>query len=187
LVSDYQDGLDSDFPTPLGIGVGTTVRVSSTQLGTLNLYVSAEWFAGVDKFDVIKTEEFVGQSDGEVYRNEITHELDDVLNFGLGIEHIFNENITLYGSIRTDFSAKKQGSDSTLTVTDWDIYHILAGTTFRLKNTEWTIGFGYSWGSAEKTKEAGLIDPSEDYQYQNILKYVDFRYNSINILFGFSF
>ena len=94
VIADYQDGLDSDFPTPLALGVGTTITLSTTQLGTLNLYASAEWYAGVDKFEVVKTKEFVGQSDGEIYRNEITHELDDVLNIGLGFEHIFSKNFT---------------------------------------------------------------------------------------------
>jgi len=115
------------------------------------------------------------------------HELDDVLNFGLGLEHILNKNITFYGSIRTDFSARKPGSDTTLSVTDWDIYHIVAGTTFRLKNTEWTIGLGYSWGNSEKTRESNVNDPNEEYQYGSLIENVNFRYNSINILLGFSF
>jgi long-subunit fatty acid transport protein len=129
----------------------------------------------------------VGQSDGETYRNEITHELDDVLNFGLGIENIFNENITLYGSVRTDFSARKKGSDTTLTVTDWDIYHIMAGTTFRIKNTEWTLGLGYSWGRSGKAKTPSIDDPHARYQIRDFFQNVDFAYSSINILFGFSF
>jgi hypothetical protein len=187
VIADYQDGLDSDYPTPLALGVGATYTIAITRFGKLNLYASAEWYAGVDKFLVIKTEEFVGQSDGEIYRNEITHELDDVLNFGLGIEHILNENITLYGSIRTDFSARKPGSETTLTVTDWDIYHIMAGTTFRFKKTQWTLGLGYSWGSSEKKKAPSIDDPYERYQNRRLLGNWDFKYDSISILFGFSF
>jgi hypothetical protein len=187
VIADYQDGLDSDFPTPLALGVGATYTLAITRLGFVNLYASAEWYAGVDKFDVIKTEEFAGQSDGEIYRNEITHELDDVLNFGLGIEHILNENITFYGSIRTDFSARKPESNSTLSVTDWDIYHIMTGTTFRIKNTEWTLGLGYSWGNSEKRRNPGTDDPNEEYQYSSLIENVNFGYNSVNILFGFSF
>lgn len=187
LIADYQDGLDSAFPTPLALGAGATITLSSKEIGTLNLYASAEWYAGIGKFDVIKTEEFVGQSDGETYRNEITHELDEVFNFGLGIEHIFNRNITLYGSIRTDFSARKPGSDTTLSVTDWDIYHIMVGTTFRIKNTEWTLGLGYSWGNSEKKKEPSIDDPNEQYRINQLFKNVDFQYDSVNIVFGFSF
>jgi len=187
LIADYQDGLDSAFPTPIALGVGTKITLSSKEIGTLNLYASAEWYAGIDRFDVVKTEEFVGQSDGETYRNEITHELDDVLNFGLGIEHIFNKNITLYGSIRTDFSARKQGSDTTLSVSDWDIYHIMAGTTFRIKNTEWTLGLGYSWGRSAKEKNSSIDDPYEQYKLSQLFQDVYFKYESISILFGFSF
>jgi hypothetical protein len=187
LTADYQDGVDSNFPTPIALGVGTKITLSSKEIGTLNFYASAEWYAGIDKFDVVKTEEFVGQSDGETYRNEITHELDDVLNFGLGIEHIFNKNITLYGSIRTDFSARKQGSDTTLSVTDWDIYHIMAGTTFRIKNTEWTLGLGYSWGGSKKERSPSIDDPYEQYKISQLFQDVRFNYDSISVLFGFSF
>ena len=187
LIADFQDGLDSAFPTPLALGVGTTITLSSKEIGTLNLYASAEWYAGIDKFDVIKTEEFVGQSDGQIYRYEITHELDDVLNFGIGIEHILNKNITLYGSIRTDYSARNSESDTTLSVSDWDIYHIMAGTTFRIKNTEWTLGLGYSWGYNNTKKELSIDDPYEEYQVSQLFKNVVFRYDSVNIVFGFSF
>jgi hypothetical protein len=187
LIADYQDGLDSDFPTPLALGIGANYTLAITRLGSVSLFASAEWYAGVDKFDVIKTEEFVGQSDGKIYRNEITHELDNVVNFGLGIEHILNENITFYGSIRTDFSARKPGSDTTLSVTDWDIYHIMTGTTFRLKNTEWTIGLGYSWGNSEKRKNASIDDPNEKYRHSSLIENMNIKYNSVNFLFGFSF
>jgi hypothetical protein len=173
--------------SPLALGVGATYTLAITRLGFVNLYASAEWYAGIDKFDVIKTEEFVGQSDGKTHRNEITHELDDVLNFGLGIEHILNENITFYGSIRTDFSARKPGSDTTLSVTDWDIYHIMTGTTFRIKNTEWTLGLGYSWGKSEKKRNADIVNPDPDRQFVGLIENVNFGYNSVNILFGFSF
>lgn len=187
VIADYQDGLDSDYPTPLALGVGATYTIAITRMGTMNLYASAEWYAAVDKFVVINTDEFVGQSDGVIYRNEITHELDDVLNFGLGIEHILNKSITFYGSIRTDFSAKKPGSDTTLTVTDWDLYHFMVGTTFRFKKTQWTLGLGYSWGSREKKKDPSIDDPYEKYKIRNFLGDWDFRYDSVSILFGFSF
>ena len=186
VIADYQEGLDSDFPTPLALGIGATYKLAITRLGTINLYASAEWYSGIRRFDVIKTEEFVGQSDGETYRTEITHELDDVINYGLGIEHIFNKNITLYGSITTDFSARRPGSDTTLSVTDWDIYHITSGTTFRIKDTQWTLGLGYSWGG-RKERRTDSLDPEVENKFKWYLKNVDFKYDSIKFLFGFSF
>lgn len=186
VIADYQEGLDSDFPTPFVLGIGATYKLAITKLEIINLYASAEWYSGIRKFDVIKTKEFVGQSDGKTYRTEITHELDDVLNYGLGIEYVFNKNITLYGSITTDFSARKPGSDTNLSVTDWDIYHLSTGATFRVKNTEWTLGLGYAWGDRKKRRTDSL-DPEVENKFKWYLNNVNFKYDSIKFLFGFSF
>ena len=50
------------------------------------MHLSAEWFAAVDKFDVLDTEPFVGQSSGNTMRNDVIHEMAQVLNFAIGFE-----------------------------------------------------------------------------------------------------
>jgi len=83
LAADYQDGLDANYRTPLSLGFGMTFKFQNVRL-----YGSAEWYDDMDKYEFISAEDFPAQSSGEILSNNLTHELDSVLNYGAGIEYI---------------------------------------------------------------------------------------------------
>jgi hypothetical protein len=154
------------------------------------LYVSAEWFSGIDKYAAIKGENFEGQSTGEILPNEVTHEVAQVFNMALGAEHRLSSHFTLYGSFWTDYSARQEDSTTNLTVADWDIFHVMGGTTVTFKNTTLTLGIGYSHGSRDAgSRESVLNRP--DVTIENLASSffsdLAYTYSSFVWVFGFTF
>jgi len=145
FVADYQEGLSSTYKTPWSVALGAAYKREST-----TLHVTTEYFAPVGEFTVLSPEPFVGQSTGDTIVVQITQQLADILNFGIGVEHIFKPHLSGYLSFRTDFSADIEGSDDTADIgaTGWDIYFITAGAAFRLGNADLTAGLAFGWGSS---------------------------------------
>ncbi len=182
MAADFQDGLDSDYRTPLSLGIGLTYKFEN-----FRLYGSAEWFSRVNKYDVITGEDFTVQSTGGSLPNKVTHELDSVLNYGFGIEYTFNPNLKTYSSFTTDFSARRPGSDTNLSVTDWNIYHIMGGTTFTIKRYSFTLGLGYSVGNRLTRQRSEPIPLSVQERLIGIIDQLEFSYSNVKFLFGFAF
>ncbi len=182
MLADFQKGLPADYKNPWSVGLGATIKIGST-----NVYTSAEWFSGLDEYVVVKGSDFEGQTSGDILPNQITHELDDVLNFGLGLEQILSPSLTLYGSFWTDFSAHKPNSTSNLSVTDWDIYHIMTGSTFTFLKSQWTLGVGYSYGARSAFTGDRAQSPGLRLIAQRFFKEAGFSYSSFRWILGFSF
>ena len=127
LAADYRDGLDSYFQTPFSIAAGMTFKIQK-----IRIYWSTEWFAAVKPYTVVDAGEFPAQSTGEMLSTDVTHELAPVLNFGMGLEWFYSSRFKGYGSFTTDYSAKKTGTTTNLSLTDWDIYHIVTGGELKL-------------------------------------------------------
>lgn len=182
MASDYQDGLDADYLTPLSLGIGLTYKFEK-----LRLYGSAEWFSSVGEYDVIEGEDFTVQSTGESLPNKVTHELDSVLNYGFGVEYTFNPSLKTYSSFTTDFSARRPSSDTNLSVTDWNIYHIMGGTTFTIKRFSFTLGLGYAFGDRLTRQRSEPIPLSIQERLIGVIDQMEFSYSNFKFLFGFAF
>ncbi len=182
LATDFKDGLDCNYHTPLSVGMGLTFKFKN-----LRLYGSAEWFDRVDRYDVLDGEYFAALSSSDTLPNKVTHELDSVLNFGIGIECTFRKNLKTYSSFTTDFSARTPGTDTNLSITDWNIYHFMSGTTFKIKSYSFTLGLGYAFGSRRTMRVPNPI--SEEIQERLIgsISGYEFNYSSIKFLIGFAF
>ncbi len=182
MAADYQYDLDSNYHTPLSLGIGMTYKFEN-----FRLYGSAEWFCRVDKYEVLSVKDFTIQSTGENLPNSVTHELDSILNFGLGMEYTFNKNLKTYSSFTTDFSARNPDTDTNLSVTDWNIYHITGGTTFKILRYSLTLGLGYAFGRRQAVQ---ILDPlPENFQGRLIgaAGQYQFNYSSFKFLLGFAF
>jgi hypothetical protein len=159
FVADYQDGLPSTYKTPWSIALGAAYKREST-----TLHFTTEHFASVGEFAILSPEPFVGQSTGDTITVRLTQKLDDVLNFGFGLEHTFKPHLSGYVSFRTDFSADIEGDDEAtdLGVTNWDIYFITAGAAFRIATADLTAGLAFGWGSsqAQLPDDPGLPSPT---------------------------
>lgn len=187
ILADYQEDLEANFPTPLSIGVGANFSLPKYVLGTLNIYASAEWYAGTDKFSVIKTEN-PPESPGIGFSPfDVTHERNSVLNFGIGLAQIFSDKFTCYFSFRTDYSHIKRDSSTNLAVTGADIYHFAGGTTFTFMKSEWTIGIGYSFGQDIIEKRFEPFDSNVKERLIGLIDKLPFEYKNFTFIFGFSF
>ncbi len=182
---DFQDKLKATYKSPLSVGLGMTYK-----FGMTNLYATAEWFEGIDQYDVIKGEDFEAQSTGEILPNEVTHEVDPVLNVALGVEHQLSSSFTLSGSFWTDFTSRSSDSTGNLSIMDWDIYHFMGGTTISLKNFQVTLGMGYGYGSRALDAEQGSLqgaDSGVESVAREFFSGAEYSYSSFVWVVGFSF
>jgi hypothetical protein len=176
-----QKNVNSKFHTPFAIGFGTTLKVKDT-----NIYMSTEWFSAVQRFDVISPAEFESQIGGEILYNGVTHELQDVLNIGVGLQHTFNENISVNTSFTSDFSARVSGTENNLSVASWDIYHFILGTTVKFQKSEFTLGIGYAFGTNSYELSKWRLSTNKFNSVNSELSEIDFKYQNYKIIFGFS-
>ena len=146
FIANYQDGLASTYKTPWSVALGAAYKREST-----TWHFTTEYFAPVGEFSVLSPDPFIAQSTGDTIVVEFKQELDDVMNFGLGVEHTFRPYLSGYVSFRTDFSANVEASGETDNVgtANWDIYFITAGAAFRLGSADLTAGLAFGWGSSE--------------------------------------
>ncbi len=182
LAVDYQEGLKANFKTPTSVAIGSTLK-----LRNLRLYGTAEWFSPIDGYEVIDGGDFYSQSTGQKFSNKITHELKSVLNFGIGIESIIGPRFKAYGSFTTDYSARKPETDTNLSITDWDIYHLMAGADFRIRESAFTLGFGYAFGGRDTGGRLVSRIKNVRQELLGLITGSKYRYSSLKFILGFSF
>lgn len=181
LAARYQDDIPSHYESSLAIGLG-----GAYQFGKTKIHFSAEWFDTVDPLTVLDTQEFSGQTSGDTISFKLTHELQDVLNYGVGIEHAFGERFTGFASVVTDFTGAVPGSEANLSITNWDFYHFAAGAAFSIGRWELTLGAAYA--SAKDKLEPVNEQPGDAASTSLVdrLRGSSVEYKRIKLLFGFS-
>jgi hypothetical protein len=182
MAANYQEKLNANYKTPLSLGIGLTFKFDN-----IRLYGSAEWFAGMAKYEVMRGEDFTIQSTGETRSISVTHELESVLNFGIGIEYVFTPKLKTYASFTTDFSAADPSSDTNLSILSWDIYHMMAGADFTLGSFAFTLGVGYAFGNPitpRFTEEEALA--AQEF-LENTLSGLEYKYSNFKFVLGFAF
>jgi hypothetical protein len=174
LSTSTAEELDSDWRSPWAVGGGISRRAGRTRL-----YASAEWYGGVDRFTVVALPE------GAFGADLLQQELGSVLNAGLGFEHVVSTDISLYGAFHTDFSASVGGSSSNVAISDWDLYHLSGGVSFRVHDNRFTLGA--SWATGGKTRPLDSPVPPQDLPPTGLDQDVAIRYSKITFLLGFVF
>jgi hypothetical protein len=152
--SNYQDEVESQYRSSWAIGIGGGYR-----LGKYKFHFSAEWYDAVDKYFVLDTEPFLAQQPGEIITNDLTHELKSIVNYGFGIDFFSSENLILSGSFVTDFTARVPETETNHSVSTWNIYHISGGATFKVGNSDLTLGLEYAFGSKNIEQVIDINDP----------------------------
>jgi hypothetical protein len=84
--SNYQDDIKSRYNSSWVVGAGGAYR-----LDKFKLHISAEWYDAIEKFNVLDTESYLSQSSGEQLTNDLTHEAESVINYGLGLDYYAND------------------------------------------------------------------------------------------------
>ena len=177
--SNFQDEIASEYKSSWAVGFGGGYRV-----GKFKFHASAEWYDAISNFFVLDTEPFVSQGSGETLTNDLTHELKSVTNYGFGVDFFSSESLILSGSFVTDFSARIPETETNLTVSTWDIYHISGGTTFKVGNSDLTLGLEYAFGSKEIDQQIDITDPVGD-EDADIVKQSTVTVRRIKLLIGF--
>jgi hypothetical protein len=182
LMADYQDGLDATYKSSWAVGAG-----AGYDFGRFILNVSAEWYARVPAYAILDPEAFVNQTTGEVSKNALTVEYDQVFNYGIGVQFTATQKVDLFLSYVTDFSAAVPGTTTNLTVSTWDIRHITGGGVFSFGRADVTLGLGYAFGSSRIPKnDLPLLEEAfaRAGQHMPILTATSRR---LKIIFAFSF
>ena len=169
------------------IGAGIGIKLPKT-----TIHISTEWFDKIDSYTILEAEEFIGQQPNDTINFRLLDELKSVINFGIGIEHEFNEKLQGYASLASDHSAVNseesflyqfENDDVAHSSFDGDLYHFGGGLSLKLKWAELSMGATYA--SSERTIPRPLnlgndviIDPNAN----STLLYSRWRF-----LVGFSF
>ena len=177
--SNFQDEVPSSFKSSWAIGAG-----GGFKFGKFKIHLSGEWFDAVGLFTVLDTEPFISQGSGDTLTNDLTHELKSVINYGIGLDFFSSENLIISGSFVTDFSARIPGTETKLAVSSWDFYHISGGATFRVGNSDITLGLEYAFGTNNIKQPINLTDPVA-VDNPDLVKESEVTSSRIKLLIGF--
>ena len=178
--SNTQSGLNSEYNSSWAFGIGGAYWGKK-----VNLHASAEWFNKVKKYHPLTLKSFTSQSSGETIQKEINQQFKSILNAGVGLDYIYNDKISFAGGITTDFSANVDELKSNISLSTWDIYHISAGTYFKVGSNEITLGLSYSSGKDNIKQIADIDDPN--LPEGSVKPTTDVEYTRVKVLFGFVF
>ena len=175
LAATIQTGLPARYESPLSVGFGWAVRFGDTRL-----HASAEWYDAVPAYVVIQGEEYVTQQPEEMRTPAPEQQLDEVFNWGAGVEHAFSSRFGVYASYFTDNSGLTEDSErSSLSILPMDIQTITVGSDFAVSTARFTLGVGYGWGSkVDQVLTDALKQEAEDFT-------ATFAYRNIRLIFGF--
>lgn len=181
LAADYADHLPAKYRTPLSVAAGLTFKIQKVRA-----YCSTEWFARVKPYTIVDSPDFVSQTTGETLSTDVTQELKAVLNWGVGLEWFFSARFKGYASFTTDASAKKAGTATNLSLSDWDIHHVLTGAEFAFKKSSFTVGLGVSFGGREIFGRPDIIAREGGDVLWDPFEHLRFRYTTYKLIVGFA-
>ena len=175
-----EDGLTSEYKTPFSIAFGAAYH-----LGKTSFYFSAEWFAKISSYEVLNTQPVLVVPTGEVLPNTNYLSRRSIIDFGLGIDHKLGKDLSLYGSIFTNNSAKNPDEPSKYSLSGYNIIHFLGGVALKYDIIDLILGLGYATGNNEVESLDNIIDPS-NYTSVNDESYSEISYRGYKIVFAFS-
>ena len=179
--SNYQDELKTNYQTSWAVGFGAAYWSKS-----ISIHFSAEWYDAVKKYNPISIGPLYSQSAGEYFTKEVSQQLKSIINAGIGIDYKLNNKLSFAGSFITDFSANDTNTESNISLSRWDIYHISAGSYFSIGTSEITLGISYSFGSDVIKQIADIGDPDTGIG-SDVSTTSDVKFTRIKVLFGFIF
>jgi hypothetical protein len=174
LTTATAEDLDATYKSSWAVGAG-----GSRLFGHTRVYASAEWFAPVARYRVIEVPA------GDPAVGHLDQELGAVFNAGVGVEHVVSDDISLYGAFHTDFSASVGSARSNVGVSDWDIYHVSGGVSFRMGDNRFTLGASWATGGTERALESAI--PPEAVPGVPLGSEVNLGYSKLTFLLGFVF
>jgi hypothetical protein len=175
LLATVQTDLSAEYKSPLSVGFGL-----GWQIGKARLNASGEWFDKIDPYVVMQGEEFVQQEPQQVQSFDVVQAMDEVLNWGVGLEYAFKPSVVGYGSFATDRTGLTDDIErADLSLGNVNLYSAFLGADFVVKTARLTVGAGYGWGSQPAPLITDVLGGAEE-GFE--AKYV---YSRFRVLFGF--
>jgi len=196
--TDRQEDLEVTYKSPLSVAAGFEYNFNQ---GKTTIAGTVEWFAQQDIYDVIVPNHHIflhGFGKNTLYSDETLKTVDaatSVTNFALALEHAFNEKMKGYISMRTDYANRNAEVDKngiSLGISDWDIYHVTLGTTYKRKRSELAIGLTYSFGNQDNFTQLDnlsgrLIDPDNDILLSGEPRKTTANYTNLSLIIGYTY
>ncbi len=197
FVSNRQENLDTTYKNPLSIALGFEYALTPKT----NIAGTMEWFSKQSQYDVITpgahsflrniiVNEFIKFDETAEERSiiKVKDGADSVVNFGVAIEHTFSQKNKGYLSFRTDYENNPNNlKGRTLGISNWDIYHLSIGATFRRKQSELAVGFTYSFGSQDDFLQfANFADVGND-SLLGDSNFTSADYNAFSLVIGYTY
>ena len=173
----YAKDVDAEYRSPFSIAMGGSYRWTTT-----TLHATAEYFMPIDQYTVIETNTTATSPGVQAHPAKFQHALNDVFNWGVGVERRFSDKTTAYLSFITDHTAKDSVGRYDISVATWDIYHINGGVAFSIRGTDLTLGGGFAWGS----KEPINIQPDNEGILGSTVQPNAVTYSRIKAIIGFA-
>ncbi len=175
LAVNVQTDLPAEYESPLSVGFGLGWRIGATRL-----HASGEWYEAIEPYVVMQGEDFVAQEPEEVISVDAVQALDEVFNWGVGLEHAFSSKVRGYLSYYSDASGLTSEIErAALSTVPLDINTASFGADFTVGSARLTLGAGYGWGSkVDQSLTDVLGEEDEDFEATFVLR-------SFKFLFGF--
>ncbi|QNK64214.1 hypothetical protein H7F33_06930 [Pedobacter sp. PAMC26386] len=163
LASTRQTSLRAKWKMPLSLAGGYAYDYGKGQI-----YLSAEYFAAVNSYTILKPDESSFVKTGNGSKLPVTGELNlrdgrkSILNVGIGYSREINQIFTLMSSFRTDFNYLDQKSDETGHVALWDNYHVQIGGNFKRRKFNLRAGLLLSYGRNNNYPQPVNFDNATD-------------------------
>ncbi len=189
-----QEKLKANYKTPFQISFG-----GHKQINRANISLNVTHFGGVDLYRIIEVESgpfirppSLGANLGPENFLNVETAMESVTNFAVGYEGFLGKSFKIFGSFRTDLSYFDQeptlGNQIVTEFTQWNIYHLSAGTILEKERSSLTLGLVYGFGSTDGYFQRNAYDPNEpSTPLDGALTITEARYSNIGLLIGYSF
>ncbi len=175
--SNYQDEVKSEYKTSWAAGFGAAYR-----LDKFKFHISTEWYDAVKEYYVLDTQPYQSQSSGELLTNDLTHQTKSIINYGVGIDYFAADSLIFSASYISDYSAQSNDIDLNQPQTlGLNLFHISAGSTFKVWKSLLTLGLVYTYGS-QNLEETINLTAGENGIFSSDAK---LQYSQIKVLLGF--
>ena len=182
LIANSITDAPAQYKSPASISGGMSYRYKNT-----TFHFTTEYFGKVDRYEVMETVEFKSPTTGKTYTHKMVLELNDVLNWGVGIEQHIRPWLKAYGSFTTDKSGAVDDFATSVAVSNWDLYHLMGGTAFTFVGNDITLGVGYSWGGERVPKHKNVETPAgpAEIPFEDVNGQIEYR--QWKFIVGFAF
>jgi hypothetical protein len=194
LVTDFKEKKEVtvNSKSPFSIAAGLTYyKPDKTKV----LYLTAEYFVGIDAYKTIQANESPDLAAGTIFEDLNNSDwltyidgAKPILNAAIGYRWIIREDLMFLTGFRTDFNYKKNFDNypivSGKTIKNFNInrYHFTNGLSLRVLGQDLIAGFQYTLGRESGQKQfVNLADPVE-FNYEEKKALQGTRNNSVNVI-----